>query len=189
MFSPTNLVGQASASDTEKNPTLPRLGDTRRASMGGKVTPEGIKFGRPSSSSQKASSSGSEWTNLLKQTASGGIASAFTGSFGGIGGLGSLISGIVGLFGGGAKSTLPPLVEFQLPASEQQTVYVSATGNSVYQGNAVQSSGIGGSAGGSQNSGSGPDTYWIQAQSAQIAQSVKTAILNSSSLNDVIAEL
>jgi hypothetical protein len=156
-----------------------------------------IQFGKPSQSSSKAaSSSGSEWTNLLKQTASGGIASALSGGFGGIGGIGSLISGIVNLFGAGSgKTTPPPLVEFQVPNSQQQTVYVSSKASSVYQGNAVQANGpatgagVYGKTGQRQTSGSSPNAEWVQEQSSQIAQAVKNALLNSSSLNDVIAEI
>ena len=193
----TNLVTQSEGISSEKPVSLGRLVDTTRSSITGRVTPQGIRFGRPSSPGTKAASnSGSEWTNLLKQTASGGIASAFSGSFGGIGGLGSLVSGIFSLFGGGGKSTPPPLVEFQMPSSQQQTVYVGAGGSSTYQGSAVES--IGGSAGksGLYNTSAiagtaetTPSSQWIQEQSGQIAQAVKTALLNSSSLNDVIAEL
>ena len=166
--------------------------------MSVKDMPKGIQFGKPSQSGSKAStSSGSEWTNLLKQTASGGIASAFTGGFGGIGGLGSLISGFVNLFGGGGgKNTLPPLTEFALPNSQQQTVYASSKGTATYQGEVTNASVFNGTGAGiygnteqMQTSGSAPNSQWVQEQSGQIAQAVKNALLQSSSLRDVIAEI
>jgi hypothetical protein len=105
---------------------------------------------------------------LLEQAASGGLASAFGGSFGlgSITGLGSIISGIASLFGGG-KKTLAPLQEFHLPAAQNQTMSVGANGES----------------------GTNVTSQSLQDHSAQIAQAVKTALLHSSSLNDVIAEI
>jgi hypothetical protein len=116
-----------------------------------------------------------------------------SGALGGIGGLGSLISGIVGLFGGG-KNTPPPLVEFQLPASVDQTVYLSDGRSSVYQGNVTERANASNGSGGiynegTQKSASGATEQSVQYQSAQIAAAVKNALLNSSSLNDVIAEI
>ena len=194
----TNLVAQTHGSGTEKAASLGLAGGISRTSMNAKVTPLGIRFGgHVSSGTKSSSSSGSEWGNLLKQTASGGIASAFSGSFGGIGGLGSLISGIVSLFGGGGTNTPSPLVNFHLPSSQQQTVYISATGSNVYQGSAVEAIGGGSSTKDGiyanslpATSGGSPSSEQVmQEQSAQIAQAVKIALLNSSSLNDVIAEI
>lgn len=193
---PTDLVDQSQTGDAEKTPTIRNL-DTRPSSVAGTVARTRINFGKPSQSSLRSSStSGSEWANLLKQTASGGIASAFTEGLGGIGGVGSLISGFLNLFGGGGgQKTLPPLVEFQLPSAQEQTLYVSSKGSSVYQGNVMQpnvSSDVRSTysnTGQIQTSGSSPNSEWIQQQSGQIAQAVKNALLNSSSLNDVIAEI
>jgi hypothetical protein len=193
----TNLVSQVQSGSADKAAKIGSSGDTKKVSISGKVVPQGIQFGKPSQSSSKAaSSSGSEWTNLLKQTASGGIASALSGGLGSIGGIGSLVSGIVNLFGGGSgMTTPPPLVDFQLPNSREQTVYVSAKGSSVYQGSAVQANGpstgagVYGKAEQMQTSASSPNAQWVQEQSTQIAQAVKNALLNSSSLNDVIAEI
>jgi hypothetical protein len=120
-----------------------------------------------------------------------------SGGLGSIGGLGSLISGIVGLFGGGGgKKTPPPLVDFQLPSSQEQTVYAGSKGRTVYQGSvaaptSVPATGVGvySNAGQLQTSGSSPNPQWIQEQSVQIAEAVKSALLNSSSLNDVIGEI
>lgn len=179
---------------SEKKVQSGRSNDTRALSLSQTVRSASIKFGTPSNTRTTASSSGNEWTNLLTQTASGGIASALSGGLGGIGGLGSLISGIVSLFGGGGgKKTPPPLVEFQLPASVDQTVYLSSGSKTVYAGNSVeqgstQSSGAGIYSTGTQgNESSGGQS--LQYQSTQIAAAVKTALLNSSSLNDVIAEI
>lgn len=195
-LSHTDLVSQLQGGITERMPTLSGSKDTRSSS--GNAALHSIQFGRPSQSSSKAaSSSESEWTNLLKQTASGGIASALSGGLGSIGGLGSLISGIVHLFGGGnSKKTPPPLVQFHLPASQEQSLSVSSRGNSVHQGSVVEGTGPGtpgagiyGNASQLHTSGSSPSTQWIQEQSGQIAEAVKNALLNSSSLNDVIGEL
>ncbi len=190
-----DLIHPAASESSEGSLAIGNSGDAKRSSIGGKRTPRAIQFGRPSQSGSKTpASSGSEWANLLKQTASGGIASAFTGGFGGIGGLGSLISGIFSLFGGG-KKTLPPLTEFQLPNSQQQSEYVSSKGASVYAGDAEvsgsPSSGEGIYNNGAQleTSGTSTNTQWIQDQSGAIAQAVKTALLHSSTLNDVIAEI
>jgi hypothetical protein len=97
--------------------------------------------------------------------------------------------------GGGGRKTLPPLVDFQLPSSQEQTLYVGSKGSSVYQGNvgaaSVPAPGtkLYSNAGQLQTSGSSPSAEWIQEQSGQIAEAVKNALLNSSSLNDVIGEI
>ncbi len=194
---PTDLIHSAPSGSSERSLPIGNSGDAKRSSIGSKSTPRAIQFGRPSQSgSKQTASSGSAWTSLLKQTASGGIASAFTGGFGGIGGLGSLISGIFNLFGGGGgKNTLPPLTEFELPNSQQQTEYVSSKGASVYAGDA-EVAGSSGSGGGIyknaeqlQTSGSSTNAQWMQEQSGAIAQAVKLALLHSSTLNDVIADI
>ena len=195
---PTDLIGNPLSGSSERPVHIGSAGDAKRISAGIEDTPKGIQFGKPSQSNSKASaSSGSEWTSLVRQTASGGIASAFTGGFGGIGGIGSLISSIVNLFGGGgSKNTLPPLTEFVLPSSNQQTVYVSSRGTATFQGSVTKASEFNGTGGGiynnaehMQTSDSLSSSQWIQEQSGQIAQAVKTALLQSSSLRDVIAEI
>jgi hypothetical protein len=194
LLSPTNIVNQAQPRSSESTKP-PSLGDTKASSFSAKVVPTGIKFGSPSNSRTSTQQSSSVLGSLLKQTASGGIASAFSGGFASIAGLGGLISGIASLFGGG-KSTPPPLVEFQLPSSQSQTVYVSSNGSATLQGNALESSGTGTTGTGIYPKPSSPgvstagaSSQSLQYQSAQIAQAVKTALLNSSSLNDVIAEI
>ena len=195
LLSPSNVVNQAQPKSSQ-SAKPPGLGDSKTSSFSAKAVPTGIKFGSPSNNRTSTQQSSSVLGSLLKQTASGGIASAFSGGFGSIAGLGGLISGIASLFGGGGKSTPPPLVEFQLPNPQSQTIYVTSGRNTTYQGNAVESSGAGsggtgiypqpGSAG---ISTAGASSQSLQYQSAQIAQAVKTALLNSSSLNDVIAEI
>jgi hypothetical protein len=143
--------------------------------------PKGIQFGKPSSSGSARTSSGSIWPNLIKQTAMGGLASAF----GAGGGIGSLVNGLLHLFGGGGKSAPPPLVKFQLPSPEEQTISVGANGTSGYVGSAIQTSA---NAANGANAGAATSPT-LRYQSSEIAQAVKTALLNSSSLNDVISEL
>lgn len=127
----------------------------------------GIQFGKAPVQKTTAST-GTDWTKLLEQTASSGLASAFGGSFGlgSIAGIGSIISGIASLFGGSSKQA--PLQAFALPASQNQTIALGANGSTTLNSTSTAS---------------------LQDQSAQIAQAVKTALLQSSSLNDVIAEI
>lgn len=179
LLNPASLLTQSQAG-SEKPAKAPISSDTRPSSLSGRTAPIGIKFGSPSSGrSSTSQSSGGEWGNLLKQTASGGVASVFSGGLGSIAGLGGLISGIASLFGGGGgNSALPPLVDFQLPVSQTQTVYVSSSGASTHEGSPTL-----------PTNNSGPTGSPFQYQSTQIAQAVKNALLNSSSLNDVIAEI
>jgi hypothetical protein len=197
LLSHTDLLSQMQMGSDERTASIRDSHDTTRSS-GGNVALHGIQFGKPSQSgSKRSSSSGSEWTNLLKHTASGGIASALSGGLASIGGIGSLIGGIMHLFGGGSKKrTPPPLVEFRLPTSQEQTLTVSSKGSSVHQGNVTEIAGVSTPGAGIykntnelHTSGSSASTQWIQEQSGQIAEAVKNALLNSSSLNDVIGEL
>jgi hypothetical protein len=194
-LSPTNLI-TGSQPKTVGNVRLPTLGEAKISSIEAKVVPTSIKFGTPSNSRTSTQQSGSEWGNLLRQTASGGIASSATTGLSSIAGLGGLIAGIASLFGGGGKATPPPLVEFQMPSSETQTVYVSSTRTTTYQGSAVEqlngpnlSPAIYSSGETAQNTTAGYSGQSLQYQSQQSAQAVITALLNSSSLNDVIAEI
>ena len=188
----TSLIGQAtSASERVAKP--PSIGGIKTSSMDAKDSPTGIQFGRPSSTKSAATTSSNELLNLLKQTASGGIASALGGGLGSIAGLGGIVSGIMSLFGG-HKSTPPPLVEFQLPETSSETIYVSSKGNTTYQGadveqSSISSTGTGIYSSGTSTSQTSSSSQALQYQSSQIAQAVKNALLNSSSLNDVIAEI
>jgi hypothetical protein len=160
----------------------PALGDSSALSMSGKETPTGIQFGKPANSKTTQPKNSNTWTSLLTQSSSGGIAGGLSG-LGSIVGLGGLFSSIASLFGGGSKSTPPPLVDFQLPTSVSQTVYISSKGSTAYQGTAVEKPNV-------ALPSSVPGTSQsLQYQSAAIAQAVKKAMLTSSSLNDVIAEI
>lgn len=181
---PTSLISESTVRSASAKTLRPsRSLDLTTGSEFAKSTLSSIRFGTAPTQPKAASSSGSEWTNLLRQTASGGVASLLGGGIG-IGGLGSLVSSITSLFGGGGKAAAPPpIVPFQLPASQEHTVYLrtanntAGTANSHYAGSGIYS--------GSSSANGQP----LQYQSSQIAQAVKAALLNSSSLNDVIAEI
>ncbi|MDQ2841579.1 MAG: hypothetical protein M3Y72_11190 [Acidobacteriota bacterium] len=147
-----------------------------------------MKFGSPSSNRTTQPQGTSEWANLLKQTASDGLSSAFGGGFlGAIGGLGGLVSSIAGLFGG-SKQTQAPLTLFELPTAQSNTVLVHSNKGASSPG----SPNSGDTAGSNQQITSSFNQNQhqpYQYQSSQIAQAVKQALLNSSSLNDVIAEI
>ncbi|MDQ2843306.1 MAG: hypothetical protein M3Y72_20165 [Acidobacteriota bacterium] len=164
--------------------------DAKAVSVGAAWKQTGIHFGVAQSSSGATSGATSQWASLLSKTASGGLASAFGGNLlSVVGGLGGLVSGIAGLFGG-SKKTLPALVPFQLPNSQSQTVEISQNSSHSESGTAISSDGVYGrtqhTSSVAEKSSQSPNyTY----QSQQIAQAVKEALLNSSSLNDVIAEI
>ena len=136
-------------------------------------TAQPVNFGRASRAATRnpASASGSTFSNLVSATVSGGgVGGALSSTLGFGLGIGSLISGLTSLFGGG-KTAPPALIAYQLPTSQEQTI---STGSS------VSTPGVYG----------GPSASTpFENQSRQIVQSVKQALLNSSSLNDVIAEL
>jgi len=190
-----NLVAQATDSaGSGRALGTGRNSEIRTSSFSGPTEARGIVFGKPASSSRATQQTGGELTKLLKQTATDGIMSALGGSFGlgSITGIGSIVSGIVSLFGSGKKSP-PPLVEFQLPASESRTLYVGGNNGTLYSGSASHSvntapagAGIYSTAEAHQSSS---NPQWIQDQNSQIAQAVKTALLHSSSLADVISEI
>jgi hypothetical protein len=147
---------------------------------------QGIQFGKPSSN-RTSTSATSDLNSLLKSTESAGISSILGGGglLGGLTGFGSLSSILGGLFGGGTK-TLPPLTAFTLPKATTETYSIgtntktttvptgSQQGAGIYAAQTKQSI----------SASSVPGT-----SSGQIAQAVKTALLNSSSLNDVINEI
>lgn len=180
-----NLVSQSEKLAVGGSARLARLGDLKAIAISSIVSSKGIKFGNPSSKSTKGSSGGSHWTGILQNSASGGLANAFGGGLLDLGGLSSIFSGISNLFGG--KSTPTPLVQYQQPLPQNQTADINSFGNgkgseNVNSGQAVSNltQGV---------YGTGHTTVPFQYQSSQIAQAVKQALLNSSSLNDVIAEI
>ncbi len=178
---------------TEHSAPLLRPGsskDVKAIAPGAASQVTGIHFGVVHSSSATNSGTTSQWASLLTKTASGGLASALGGNLlSVVGGLGGLVSGIASLFGG-SKKTLPALVPFQLPNSQSQTFQISQNVSRSGPGAPISPDGVYGniqdtsSVTGHVNQGS---TYTYQSQ--QIAQAVKEALLNSSSLNDVIAEI
>ena len=188
----TNLiVPLSSGGSSSKASALGRLSDIRASGINGAGEAKAIQFGSPSSTKSSPTTTGSEWSKLLNQVASGGAASALGNGLG-IGGIGSLISGIFNLFGGGSKQALPALVRFQLPASQTETAYIGSQSRLVLQGAASQQSTksssqpIYGPSGSKKSSiASSAVTY----DATAITQAVKQALLNSSSLNDVIAEI
>ncbi|MBV9939503.1 MAG: hypothetical protein JO150_13430 [Acidobacteriaceae bacterium] len=169
---PADLVMQVQAT-VRPTTRVSAATDLKRLSNGSLPTLKGIQFGSPSNAGSKSrSSTGDEWTNLVK-TASGGAASLIGGSFLGSG-VNSLISGLTNLFDGGAKSE-KPLVRFTLPEPQQQTMYITSGGLSASD-NFQEAS---------QNTSSPGPVY----KQSEIVKAVKNALLTSSSLNDVIAEI
>jgi hypothetical protein len=189
----TNLVVPlSSAGSSSKSLALGRLSDIRAAGITGPAEVRGIQFGSPSSTRSTPASTQSGWSKLLTQAGSGGVASLLGNGLG-VGGLGSLISGIFHLFGGGSsKPLVPALVRFQLPASQTETAYIGSQSHTVFQGMASMQS-IRSTTqpiyapAGTQKSTSPSST--VTYDTAAITQAVKQALLNSSSLNDVIAEI
>jgi hypothetical protein len=152
---------------------------TKRTSISGFKPSAGLTFGRPSSSQAlypTSSSSGFDWANLGKQLSSGnGLAGMLSNGLASFGGIGSLVSGISHLFGGGQK-TLPALQLFQLPDAVNQTVHINNTN--------------GGASSPSINVHvQALDSQSFITRSNDIAKAVKSAMLNSHSLNDVVAEI
>ena len=133
-------------------------------------------------------SSSSSWSTLLNQATSGGIASALGGGLSTITGLGGLVSGILNLFGGSNAPAAP--VQFTLPTSQQTTVSLHTQPVATSAGSPGGDSGLGAGA------GSTISTLSVAYQPSspvtghsQVVQAVKQALLTSSSLNDVIAEI
>lgn len=188
----TNLVVPLSfGSSSSKSSALGRLSDIRAFTINGAAEAKGIQFGGPSSTRTSSPTTQSGWSNVLTQVATNGAANTFRSALGSIGGLGSLISGIFHMFSGGnSKASLPPLVRFQLPSSQTETAYIGSQSRTVLAGAGTQQS-IRSTTqpiyapAGTQKSATSSPVY----DTAAITQAVKQALLNSSSLNDVIAEI
>ncbi len=183
----------SSGSSSSRASALGRLSDIRASTISGSTEAKGIQFGGPSSTRSSSTSTQSGWSKLLTQVATNGAASAFGSALGSIGGLSSLISGIFHLFGGGSsKATLPPLVRFQLPTSQTETAYIGAQSRTVLQGAATEQS-IRSSTqpiyAPAETHKTANTSSSVTYDTAAITQAVKQALLNSSSLNDVIAEI
>lgn len=192
----TNLVTGNTAQLNESSGKLLSPGapkDQRPLSLNAKQSVTGLQFGRAPGSAVTSHSTGIQWTSLLKQTVGGGgIAGILSGGFSNLGGIGSIVSGIMSLFGGGKKD-LPALTPFTLPDSQE---HVASFGSAVTQqgssaGQPTSSASTGSPQGGHvpPASSSNLDAQWFLDNSSNIAQAVKTAMLNSHSINDVIAEV
>jgi hypothetical protein len=155
-------------------------GDMARLSITSQPSSKPVQFGSPSNSGSQSSSrtkKAGSWTSLLETMSTGGISDLVGG--GGVlsAGLNYLTSGIESLFGGKTKSAPEPLTRFALPDSQDQTLYVTDPQKTIQS---------------SQFSGAYSSSQPIQlghTSRAEIVQTVKTALLTSSSLNDVIGEL
>jgi hypothetical protein len=188
----TKAPGVASIAPLESTPTAGsfragRLRDVSFASLTGKMASSGLRFGGSSSLGTTSSGNGSQWTNLLKQTAKGGVSSALGGGLKDVGGIASIVSGFLSLFRGG-KEAPPPLVHFEAPAPQNRTVFLGAAMGPAQwseSGTSAHSS----SSKGIYARGQEPNVQSLHYQSSQIAQAVKQALLHSSSLSDVIAEI
>lgn len=146
-----------------------------------------IQFGK-ASSSRTSSSASSDLTNLLKSAEKSAASSLLGGGgiFGGLSIIGSFGSLFSGLFGGrGGSKSLPALPAFSLPQSETVSYSVNST-RSVAQPSTTPVSGQSNASIYRSSPALPPSS---NASPAQIVQAVKTALLQSSSLNDVISEL
>ncbi|MFL6451369.1 MAG: hypothetical protein ACJ746_27385 [Bryobacteraceae bacterium] len=177
---PIDLLKASNQGSSNRRPRLAASGDLVRLQQGSQASAKPIQFGSPSDKGNKTSSSkktGSSWTGLLESLSTGGLSDLFGGG-GGIGaGLDYLSGGLQSIFGGTTESQ-ESLKRFALPEVQDQTIYVNGT--------QVQTSSSGGSSGTYDNSQS---IRLNQISKADIVQTIKTALLTSSSLNDVIGEL
>jgi hypothetical protein len=140
-----------------------RLGSnrgTQASGLGAPDTAQGITFGKPPAQ-KNTSTPGSDWAQLVDQAANSSAMSLLGGGLN-LTGIGSVISTFTSLFR--HQKTLPALTPFQMAPSQNEAITI---------GGGVTTT----------------STQSIQDQSAQIAQAVKTAILSSSTLNDVLAEI
>lgn len=176
------IAATKTGSTAPKSPSSAPSG-LRSLSVGQTEEFKSINFGKPSQNNASGSSSGTgSWSRLLAQTASGGLANVLGGGLSSIAGLGGLISDITSLFGGSSKAAPPPLALFSLPESIQQTAYIGSGAANGKAGGGIYTS-----------SGAVKDTSSTSApasnDSVAIAQAVKNALLTSSTLVDVIAEI
>jgi hypothetical protein len=143
----------------------------------------GINFGKPSNLNalNPSQDSGFSWSGLAKQAATDGVDSIFkTASGGGTlagFGLSPIISGIAGLFGLGQPKSVPALQLFQLPHAVKQTAHIQTGSGTPSTSSAVHVH------------VQAMDSQSFMSRSNDIAKAVKTAMLNSHSLNDVVSEL
>ena len=158
-------------------------GVSRNNGSGLPPQPAGINFGSlPSSKTAGTQANSFDWGKFTSKIISGGVSSALKGSFGGSSltgfGVSPLVSGIMGLFAGNKNKTLPALEQFQLPPSISQTLHVPQAASP----NARQDSPI-------HLHIQAMDSQSIMNRSNDIAKALKSAMLNSHPLNDVVSEI
>ena len=187
------VPGSSSSASAKISLSAPSLGLKNLAEGSGEKL-QSIQFGKPSSNNTSTGSNSNLLSGLLSQAASGGLANALTGGLSSFAGLGGLISGIASLFGGSSKAAPAPLALFSLPNSIQETAYVGSqdatthAGESVDQGAKPATTSAVYTTGGLVNN-TGRSAPPALTDGSSIAQAVKNALLTSSSLSDVIAEI
>jgi hypothetical protein len=149
-------------------------------------------------SAAKTSTSGGGTLGFVQSLLSGGSGAA-SGGIGGLassflgGGLSPILSGIFSLFGGGGGNAAPPpLTRFALPPSVSQQAGLSGgrvTPVDYGQGGQGRAVTNGASTPNVQIQVNAMDSRSFLDHSDEIAQAVRQAMLSSSSLNDVIADL
>lgn len=169
-------INQATSSRT---PKLGSPGDLTGLSLGSQSSVRPLEFGTPSNkgtTSSSSSKSSNSWTSLLGSISTGGVSDLIGG--GGLlsAGLDYLSNGFASLFGG-STITAAPLTRFELPDSQDQSISINHAPATT---SGTTTSGLYNSSQPSQLS---------QTSKVQIVQTVKNALLTSSSLNDVIGEL
>lgn len=129
----------------------------------------------------------------------GGLSGLASSLFGGVLGIAPIVKGIFDLFGGSDKPATQPLVPFNLPASIQYEGALNSAGSvsTVDYGQGGQARKLGTPV--AAKTAQTPPTVNIQVnamdtqsfldRSDDIARAVRQALLNSSSLSDVIADL
>jgi hypothetical protein len=148
-----------------------------------------IQFGKPSHSSASSSSSSSSDLNKLLKSTTGSALSSLTGGgslLGGLFGLGSVGSLFGSLFGGSGTAKLPPLTTFALPQAQAEMISIGGGANSM-DGPTSRPPTSGTYATPTAQVVAVPSSAPVN--QTYIAQAVKLALLNSSSLNDVINEV
>jgi hypothetical protein len=141
------------------------------AAVEGHISP--IGFGTPSQTAEKTTSSDSAWSILLQRTNSRSSSSLLSEvGLGSISGIGSVLGAFSKLIAGDATKPAP-LQRFSLPSPQHSTLYAGSHETTIYGADMFAASGTGS----------------ISGSESQIVQAVKSALLHSSSLNDVIAEI
>ncbi len=182
---PVPGAGNSSSGNEPKGGTLQDTAARIVNPSGARSVVQALKFG-PLHTKITGSGGGSNWESLLGSAASGGISSSIGGgilSSGAFGFIGKLLS----LFGGSKSMPAAP-TPFVMPVSQQVSLNIGTASSASSVSLGVHSSLSVGGQGGPfyQQTGSGPEQA---AQSVQVVQIVKQALLTSSSLNDVISEI